>query len=160
MTTIPQADIPTLIAQAEIEGKRHIIPALQAANSNKIALFLVSRRAPVAMFKRWLATPYQRPRLVVLGDDDHMSTGPEGFPTAAKALGWARWGMLHAARGEPEHYADAVAATLQHKRVVLVETDTAHTEAWGRLMHRNQVANAAVLMRPGVPHPVLPGRLQ
>jgi hypothetical protein len=121
------AEIAGMIARAEQAGEPHIIPVLRAAAAGAIDAAFVSRGARISM--RQLKST-GRPALAILGDDDHASTGPGDWPDAVRLIRWARFLILHGAGGEPMHYAAAVFAAQEHHRALLIETDTAHIEAW------------------------------
>jgi hypothetical protein len=77
-----------------------------------------------------------RPRLVILADDHPGATGPDAWPQAAKLLRWAHSAVFHAAGGDPAHYAMISAATIGCGRMLLVELEYRHLEAWMRLAER------------------------
>ena len=67
--------------------------------------------------------------------------------------------MIHASGGDTRSYELAVEMAIQVRRFLLVETDTAHVDAW-----RNALADArpavpflALLPRDGL-HPAMPAR--
>jgi hypothetical protein len=103
------------------------------------------------------------PAVVMVQDDDHANTGPAGFPAARKALRWARGLVIHACGGEPWHYQAAASLAEEVRAVVLVETGTAHAEAWADLARRAALPRRHIgfmlLPRSG-PHPILPEVLQ
>lgn len=107
------------------------LPLIRAARLGLIALAAVPRGVPP---RRRLLEETKRPVCVLIGDDDHASTGPGAWPGARWLSYWGRAAIVHAAGGEPEHYSIAVAATLAHGRLLLVETDTAHEAAWCRFL--------------------------
>jgi hypothetical protein len=99
-----------------------------------------------------------RPALVILGDDDYGSTGPAAWPDAVRLMRWARFTFLHAAGGEAVHYAAAALSAQEHHRVLLVETDTAHLEAWRALIDRIRPHGLGLIIatRSGAPpHPTM-----
>ena len=98
------------------------------------------------------------PRMVILGDDDHLNSGPSGFPCAAKVLEWANVYTLHAAAAEVAHYVATLDAAIQSGRGLLIETGSAHAEQWWNLARqhaRRAKPLLGVITRPGVPHPVM-----
>jgi hypothetical protein len=77
--------------------------------------------------------------VAILADDDHCASGPHGFPAARRLVRyWARAVMLHSAAGEPEHYRLALAGALHCRRLLLIETDTAHRDVWLALLLRRK----------------------
>jgi hypothetical protein len=71
-----------------------------------------------------------RPTLVVLGDDDYQSTGPDGWRCSATVASWAACAVIHASSANAETYQQAILAARTMGRCVLIETDSAHAEAW------------------------------
>jgi pimeloyl-ACP methyl ester carboxylesterase len=130
-----RAGLAETIVRAEQAGKRHVVPVLRAAAAGMINAGFVMRGHPFAMrpMKRG-----RRPVLIILGDDDHQATGPAGWPQAERLLRWARLVVLHGAGGEPQHYAAAVLAAQEHRRVLMIETSSGQIEAWRRLIGRVQ----------------------
>ncbi|BDG74082.1 hypothetical protein [Roseomonas fluvialis] len=76
--------------------------------------------------------------IAVIGDDAGLSSGPGDFPDAGRLLTWAQRVMIHAAGGTTCHYDWAVAAARIHRRVLLVETNTAAEPAWMHLAERER----------------------
>jgi hypothetical protein len=75
--------------------------------------------------------PAQRPAIVLIGDDDDKTgLGPAGWRDAWRVIDWTRFGLIHAAPGEPQHYARAVEVAKIFLRVLLVETSPAQAEKW------------------------------
>ncbi len=107
------------------------LPVFRAARDGLIHLVAPGRDATIP--KRILDET-RRPVVVLIGDDGHASTGPEGWRCAKRLRYWARGGIVHAAGGEPQCYALAVAGALALQRFVLVETDSAHEAAWTHLL--------------------------
>ncbi len=90
----------------------------------------------VGTAKRFIKAVGDRPSVLLVGDDDGVDRGPDGFPAANKALDWARWILLHAAGAEREHYHLAIAAAHLHRRVLIIECSTATLPAWQPLVTR------------------------
>jgi hypothetical protein len=42
--------------------------------------------------------------MIVIGDDDHASTGPDAWPSWRRLKGWARAAMVHAAASDRDTY--------------------------------------------------------
>jgi hypothetical protein len=94
--------------------------------------------------------------VIVLGDDDHRTTGPGGWPQAAGLLRWARVVILHGASAEPVHYGMAASGAMVRRRALMVETDAAHLDLWQELTRnvaRPETHVCVVAMAPGLVHP-------
>lgn len=107
------------------------LPLIRAARLGLICLIAVPRGVPPP---RRLLEETKRPVCVLIGDDDHASTGPDAWPGARWLSYWAKASFVHAAGGEAAHYTIAVAATLAHGRLLFVETDSGHADEWNRLL--------------------------
>lgn len=153
--------VAAMIARAEAQGYGHALPLLRWMGAGRGGLIFMPRGADAVD----LRAPERLglPAVVVIQDDDHANTGPAGFPAARKALRWARGLVIHASAGEPWHYEAAAALAEELRAVVLVETGTAHAEAWADLARRAAIPRRHIgftlLPRSG-PHPILPGPLQ
>jgi hypothetical protein len=132
------------------------VPLTRAIFSGVIGLCEVPRGEP---FPAELCRPAPKPVLAVIGDDDHQSTGPAGFPAAKRfCCYWAKAAIAHGAAGLLEHYRDAVRATLVMRQVVVIETDAAHIAEWSRLLSDgSRIPILEILPRHGA-HPVPPDR--
>ncbi len=78
----------------------------------------------------------RRPRLVIVADDDTGSAGPDGWPQARGLLRWAHGAALCAAPASAEDYAATAAATVGRGRMLLVETECRHLQAWLHIAER------------------------
>ena len=108
------------------------LPLLSACREGLLALACMSRGQDAP---RRLLEGARRPTCTWLQDDDEVSTGPSGFPSAKwLCTRWARMALVHGAGGEREHYAGAVIATLTHGRVLFIETDSRHADEWCDLL--------------------------
>jgi hypothetical protein len=149
------AEIAGMITRAEQAGETNIIEVLRPAAAGAIDAAFVYRGARLSM--RQLKST-GRPALAILGDDDYASTGPAAWPDAVRLLRWARFVILHGAGGEAAHYAAAVIAAQEHHRALLIETDTAHLEAWRALSSRIRPNGLGLIIvtRPDAPpHPTM-----
>lgn len=88
------------------------------------------------------------PTVAVIGDDAGLSSGPADFPDAERLLAWARRVMIHAAGGTTRHYDWVVAAARIHRRVLLIETNTAGEPAWMHLAECERDRRAAEGRKP------------
>jgi hypothetical protein len=124
------------------------LPLYRAARDGLLNLIQPERGAQVPL--KMLERP-GRPIVVLIGDDDHQSTGPEAWACALRVRRWARAGMIHAAGGEAQHYENALAGALLTGRFLLVETSMVHHAGWkGFLDPRIPTLN--IISRTGV-HP-------
>ena len=123
---------PALVARtAQAEGA-YQLPVLRAADAGALA-------AVVAMGGQAVPASFlelRQPRLVILADDRPDAAGPGGWPQARGLLRWAHNAVLHAAAARAEDYAMVAAATVRCGRMLLVETEQRHMDAWGRLAER------------------------
>jgi hypothetical protein len=77
----------------------------------------------------------KRPTLASVADDDEMScTGPSGFSAVSKLIDWANRVILYSTGEDAAFYRLAVAAAIQFRRVLLIETTTALEGAWLRII--------------------------
>lgn len=73
-----------------------------------------------------------RPTVLVVGDDDHASTGPAGWKCADAVAGWAASAVIHGAGATADTYIEAVAGARVTGACALIETDAAHATEWTR----------------------------
>ena len=121
--------------------------------AGEIALIEVLRDGIVScrQFER-----FTRPVVVLVGDDDHCSTGPLGWASARGLLHWARAGLVHASSASAASYRAAIDMAVHHRRLLLVETDTAHADEWSEAVLRRQLPCVRVLPTDGGAHPIAP----
>ena len=119
------ADIAVRLTQA---GEPHLVPLIRATMDRALRFVIVApgKRVPLRM----LQDKPGRPLAVILSGDGKAAVGPDAFPQARRLLRWTRGIMVHATGGKLEHYAEAARATVLTRRLVVVETDTAHEAAW------------------------------
>lgn len=152
--TASPAAVARAIAVMEVIGEQFRIPLFRAVPRGEIAFTVLNpgQAPPLAKLERT-----GRPAIIVLtSDDDTTRLGPDGWPHAARILRWAKAAMLHGTGGRPEHYELAIEGAKVHRRVVLVETCTAHIEAWTTLARRTMAPERILRMQPpdGGVHPV------
>jgi hypothetical protein len=83
-----------------------LVNAARDAGIATLAVFNPTIRVPLGRL------PAQRPAIALIGDDDvRTGLGPAGWRDAWRVIDWARFGIVHAAPGEPQHYARAVEVT-------------------------------------------------
>lgn len=150
---LTHAQLTAAIGRAAHMGATGYIPVLKAVRAGLIDCVFVNRRDGMVS-NRTLKT-LQRPVLVIIGDDDHASTGPAGWASTAPLMRWTGAAMVHGAGAKPEHYAAAVEGARAHGRFVLVETSSEHVQAW-MACAADRVA-VAIVPKQG-PHPVMPSQ--
>ncbi len=124
--------IAQTIVQLEAIGEGFRAPLFRAAAAGRLAVATAIGGTPVPA--RFLKL--SRPTVIVLADDHPGATGPDAWPQAKKLLRWAHSAVFHAASGDPAHYAMISAATVQCGRMLLVELEFRHMQAWMRLAAR------------------------
>lgn len=137
----------------------HHLPLFRAVRAGLIE-FVIPRRETGWRFLRE-ADAKRRPVLVLIGDDDHASTGPDGWRCARRLAPWTRAAVVHGTGGEAAHYAVAVGFAIGHGRLVMVETDSTHLSTWTALF-ANRVPVLTIRPPDAGPHPasVPPERMQ
>lgn len=105
----------------------HRLPIIRAIRQGKIAAAEYTRKtqAGVTRLKRM-----PKPLIAILGDDDEEACGPAGWAAARPLLKWANALVVHATGPRLSHYETAAAMTVMHRRVLLIETDSANLAAW------------------------------
>ncbi len=124
-----------------------------AAPAEGDVIDLVGIADPAAPWPRAMKRT-RRPTVVLLGDDPGAPGGmggPEAWQCAAKLSRWARAVLVHAAGGQPEHYAEATRAALCVGRVAMIESTMTHARAWAERMNCSRTL--LILAREGL-HPL------
>ena len=129
----------------------HQVPLLEAAYFGLISMAVIRRESP---FPARTLEGFNRPSIVLIGDDDGLDTGPNGWACRTRLPGWARYAVIHASGGEAVHYTAAVLMALEVQRLVFVETGTANFEAWHRLFSRANVPTLNLIVRDPEMHPI------
>jgi hypothetical protein len=152
-----RADLYDAIALYEQVGAQHRIPLLRALLNGRIAYFECQRSTSVGAVKRFFGM-VEKPAVMLLADDDYASTGPDGFAVTDRALQWARLAVIHGTGGTPEQYAELVEAAGLARRLVLVETDSAHAGEWVARGKAHPNRPRLILLRPigDRQHPTVP----
>jgi hypothetical protein len=154
------AQAPDAVAEAiallHRAGHTWHLPLLQAARQGLIALRFIrpGERVPVRALD---PTALRLPAVAVLCGDDHSDRcRPSDFPQAARWLRWARAFMLHGTGGREEHYAEAVAAALHVRRVLVVDLPSRAVPEWLELARRvaPKAHGLMLLPPPGAAHPI------
>ena len=128
----------------------HQLPLIRAVRDGQLNLIQPGRGAQVP--QKILDRP-SRPIVVLIGDDDDMSTGPAAWACALRVRRWALTGMIHAAAGEAQHYEHALMGVLLTGRFLLVETSMVHHGAWKEFLDV-KISTLSVISRTGV-HPTV-----
>ena len=142
-----------LISHLSQSGYGFKLPLYRAAQSGIIALAEITRDG-VPPLKRLERT--NRPKVVLVGDDDYASTGPDGWTATRKLIHWARAALVHGTGGEMEDYVGAVAMAIRWDRMLLVETSSEHLMAWAGVVQKAPRRITAVFKCPTAPgiHPI------
>jgi len=147
-------DIPAAIATMQAAGAGFRVAPLRALYEGRIAHLDVARGTSNNKVKHFIAAAC-RPELVIIGDDDDLPSGPDGFATAPRLLKWARQIVLHGAGGEASHYEQAVLAAQITGRVVMVECTSPTIPAWVAATRKWATTSAVQILHPpsGILHP-------
>jgi hypothetical protein len=129
------------------------IPLYRAAQAGMISLCEITRDG-IPPFKRLDRT--NRPKVVIVGDDDYASTGPTGWVATRRLMHWTRAALVHGTGGTPEDYVGAVAMAIQWDKMLLVETSSDHLMAWAGVVQNAPHRITAIFKRPTAPglHPI------
>lgn len=156
-------DIPHAISRLQAAGIEHRIPLLQALLYGRIAYLELQRTSSAAQFKLWAAT-IRLPGVLLIGDDDHAAAdGPDTWPIARRAIGWAQFILIHGGPGAPEHYRYALSLAAAYDRLLLIECTSAAIGAWQAASSRwaDRAEGLVMMPPPGAVHPAIPkGRVQ
>lgn len=148
------AHLDRMIAGLVTAGFSHRAELLRAVRRGSICTIEPRRDAIVSM--RILKTA-ARPALVLVGDDDYATTGPDGWATLPNLLKWARGAMVHGTGATIESYQTAIGMTLVHRHFVLVETSSARVQEWGERFISRRIPVVGLLPTNGA-HPLPPAR--
>jgi hypothetical protein len=127
--TIPAA-VPTAYASSLPPAMRFFTPLLSPAGCD--AIDVVAMCATTAALPRQIKHS-RRPTVVLVGDDPGTMDGiggPDAWRCTSKLARWVHGVLIHAAGGEPEHYAEAVRMARAMGRVAFIETTSLHAPAW------------------------------
>jgi hypothetical protein len=144
------------IAQQEAGGEGFRVPLFRAAQAGLLAVATVIGGEPVIS---WILKR-QKPTAVVLLDDQPSATGPDAWPQARKLARWAHLVALHATGGQVEHYAHFAQHAVRHGRLLIVEIELRHLDAWRDLIRLERKPSEILCLtpRPGGQHPVSPAQ--
>ena len=130
----------------------HYCPFIRAALAGHLAVVAPMRDGAISAgrLKRISA-----PVAVILGDDDGLGTGPDGWACAERVLRWAHHIVVHAAAGKVEDYAGLVEAARITGRLVLIECGTANVGEWNRAAAAwgRKAVMQTLIPPPGCVHP-------
>jgi hypothetical protein len=149
---INTADAIVHLAAAASLHAPHYLPLIRAVQAGRLLVAAPTRQGTVSLGRLRRSG---RPAMVVIGDDDYGTTGPDGWACAERVLGWARQIIIHAAAGHPEDYAGIVAATQVVRRLVLIECASSAAMAWNQtaVAWGRQATLQTIIPPPGVQHP-------
>ena len=111
-------------------ARLHQLPLFRAAADGRHALALIT--APDAVWPARV-TKNLGPQVVLLGDDPFpagLSVGPDAWACLRGAKRWARFVIAHGTGSCLNHYRIASALAVLHRKVLFIETDSAHVEDW------------------------------
>lgn len=148
--------VPHAISLMQAGGAPHRVVLLTALYRGRIAHLELQRETSGGAVKRFMASA-QLPELILVGDDDYASVGPNGWRQTSRLMRWARQIIIHAAGGAADQYEGFVKAACAIGRLLLVETDAAHVQEWVQvaLAHGAPGRLTVILPTHGV-HPVCP----
>ena len=150
MTTPLQVRVAQAIADLSLNGLAFKLPLYRAVGDRIINLSQPARDA-MPPFKELERAGL--PAVVLVSDDDYASTGPAGWAASNRLRYWLRGAMLHGTGGKEADYLTAVVMAQACRRLVLIETDSLHLEAWADLIRSAPVVIPAILLRPSRPGP-------
>jgi hypothetical protein len=154
---VPGVEIDRAVVAAAAAGAEHMAELLRFVRRGAIALVQPVDRAALVSMSMLKRAP--RPVLVVIGDDDYASTGPEGWACAKRLLRWCRWVCIHASGAEVAQYRAIATATMLHCRGLLIETSSAQAENWAAaLSAANPYPRGCFILPRNGLHPVAPSR--
>jgi hypothetical protein len=148
----PEHCVP-FAALARQFGRTALLPLLRAGAAGRIGLVL--HLGGTRIGRDVLDGTHDLPTAVFVGDD-YRSTGPGGWPQAVRLLRWAEVIILHGAGAEPVHHEVAAVVAMLRRRSLIVETSSAHIDAWVELtkkVGRPETRVSVVAMVPGLVHP-------
>ncbi len=129
------------------------VPLYRAAQAGMISLCEITRDG-MPPLKRLERT--RRPVVILVGDDDYQSTGPDGWIATRPLMHWARAALVHGTGGTMEDYVGAVAMAIQWDKMLLVETSSDYLMPWAGVVQNAPHRITAVFKRPTAPglHPL------
>jgi hypothetical protein len=132
-------------------GQAHLMRALQ---QGRICYLSCLPDTSASKFKAFVRGVGNWPAIVLIGDDDYVDRGPNGWSITARAVAWARGILLHAAGAKIEHYEAAVKAARCCGRVLVIDASPGRVDSWSsyrRVERRNPEDIEARRSLPPVP---------
>jgi hypothetical protein len=147
------AQFATVIAHLSQSGYGFKVPLYRAAQGGMISLCEITRDGTPPL-KRLDRTG--RPMVILVGDDDYASTGPDGWVATRRLMYWTKAAIVHGSGGTAEDYCGAVAMAIQWGKLLLIETSSEHLMAWASAVQNAPHRITAVFKRPTAPgvHPI------
>lgn len=132
--SVPRERLTTAIDNSP----RHLRPLLVAARDGGVRLCLV------AQGRRRFDLPARYPTILLVGDDMHVSMGPDGFhrKSLRRFIRTCRCAVIVSSAPLIEPYAAAAASAAMGMNTILVETRLSHEQVWRSFIESEQ---------PGVP---------
>lgn len=151
-----RADLATIADRARQAGEPWSAGLLRGAMQGDIALTAVQpgQRIPSAILE---FDTRRRPMVVLLcGDVQGRSVGPEDFSGAWRAFRWASAILFHAAAGEAQHAEMVLVAAGVLRRILVIETGTARLPSWLGARDRYAPHRPSLIIKPrdDLPHPI------
>jgi hypothetical protein len=152
-------DIARIIAQAEQAGISYYTGLLRDVQRAELNMIVPMRDTVMPPLYR--LGKQGRPLIVLLGDDDYRSAGPQTWACAAKLRDWAAFAIIHGTGAERWHYDMASAAARNVRRLLLIETTSAAAQDWAAFLHeRSPKLPFLGILPPDGAHPVMPSKGQ
>ena len=151
------AEIARMIGQAELAGAGYYIPFLQRVMRGELNACFPMRDTVQPPFYR--LGKHGRPIVVIVGDDDYATTGPDGWACADKLRAWASFAIVHGTGAQRQHYAMAAVMAADVGRLLFIETSSVGAQLWaGFLAERTPPLAFMGLLPPNGAHPVTPSK--
>ena len=144
------SDIDRLIALSVAQDAGHRAHLLRAVKRGEIITLEPHRKSHIP---KSVLRSAPLPTLVIIGDDDHASTGPAGWTATQRVLKWARAAMIHGAGADIRSYQMVIDMTVKYKRVALIETESRYVAAWGEVFLSKGIPSVGIIPSDG-PHPI------
>ena len=146
--------IDRVIAILAAHGQEHRVALLRAVRRGEVNL-IEAMRAGIVPSR--VLKDKSRPLVVLIGDDDYVTTGPTGWSTLPKLLRWANGAMVHASGGDAPSYEMAIGMALTRRRFLLVEASSERVREWGDALLAKRIPFVCFVPREGA-HPVPIGK--
>jgi hypothetical protein len=115
---------------SSVPALHHRLPFLRAARAKQLSVCEIGRGG-VLEWREVEQLASRLPMLILIGDDDHESSGPSGFPGLRRMQYWRPRKVVVHGSGVSEAISQEIVAAIQVlRRMVLVETDSAHIDEW------------------------------